>query len=152
MLGAVAALAIALPAAIGAAWYTTSDPSPDPVEITVYKNPSCGCCKAWVSHMREKGYAVQAKDLQDLSALKKHYGITDELAACHTAFVGGYVIEGHVPADAIARLLKEHPKGVKGLAVPGMPMGSPGMEGPTAQHYDVIAFDSTGATRVFAHK
>jgi hypothetical protein len=126
-------------------------PAAAPTEITVYKSPSCGCCTAWVDHVKANGFAVKAKDIPDLTALKRHYGVTPELASCHTSFVGGYVVEGHVPADVIAKLLKEKPK-VKGIAVPGMPMGSPGMEGPRSERYDVIAFDSTGKTRVYVSR
>jgi len=122
-----------------------------PVEITVYKTPTCGCCSAWVDHLKANGFAVNAKDVPDLTALKKHYGVTQELASCHTAFVGGYVVEGHVPADLIAKLLKDKPK-VKGIAVPGMPAGSPGMEGPRKDPYDVVTFDSTGKTKVYAKR
>ena len=122
-----------------------------PTEITVYKTPTCGCCTAWVDHLKKNGFVVKAKDIPDLSALKRHYGVTQELASCHTAFVGGYVVEGHVPADVIAKLLKEKPK-VKGIAVPGMPMGSPGMEGPRSDPYDVVTFDSTGTTKVYVSR
>lgn len=122
-----------------------------PTEITVYKTPTCGCCSKWVDHLKEHGFVVTAKDIPDLTALKKHYGVTQQLASCHTAFVGGYVVEGHVPADLITRLLKEKPK-VKGIAVPGMPMGSPGMEGPRADRYDVVTFDSAGKTAVYAKR
>ena len=120
-------------------------------EMTVYKTPTCGCCSAWIDHVKEHGFAVKAKDVPDLSALKKHYGVTQQLASCHTAFVDGYVVEGHVPADVIAKLLKERPK-VKGIAVPGMPMGSPGMEGPRRDRYDVVTFDSAGKTAVYAKR
>lgn len=122
-----------------------------PTEITVYKTPTCGCCTAWVEHLEKNGFVVKAKDIPDLSALKRHYGVTSEIASCHTGFVGGYVIEGHVPADVIAQLLKEKPH-IKGIAVPGMPMGSPGMEGPRKDPYDVVAFDSTGAKSVYASR
>ena len=122
-----------------------------PIEITVYKTPTCGCCTAWVEHLEQKGFAVKAKDIPDLSALKRHYGVTSDLASCHTGFVGGYVIEGHVPADVIAKLLEEKPS-IKGIAVPGMPMGSPGMEGPRKDPYDVIAFDSTGNKSVYVSR
>jgi hypothetical protein len=126
-------------------------PATAPTEITVYKTPTCGCCSAWIDHLKENGFVVKAKDVPDLTALKRHYGVTPNLASCHTGFVDGYVVEGHVPADVIARLLKEKPK-VKGIAVPGMPMGSPGMEGPRSERYDVVTFDSTGKTAVFAKR
>lgn len=145
-----ALLAIAGAAGALATAHAARTESP-PTEIMVYKTPTCGCCTAWVDHLGKNGFAVKSKDVPDLTALKKHYGVTSDLASCHTAFVDGYVIEGHVPADVIAKLLKEKPK-VKGLAVPGMPMGSPGMEGPRTDPYDVVAFDSTGKKSVFAKR
>ncbi len=117
--------------------------------ITVYKDPSCGCCKSWIEHLIKHGYHVDAKDTPGMTEIKHTLGVPDGLSACHTAVVDGYIIEGHVPAADIARLLKEKPK-VAGLAVPGMPMGSPGMEGPRTQHYQVLSFDKAGKTKVFA--
>ena len=117
--------------------------------ITVYKDAGCGCCKSWVAHLIKHGYRVDAKDTPDMTEVKRALGVPEALTACHTAVVNGYLIEGHVPAADIARLLKDKPK-VAGLAVPGMPMGSPGMEGPRAQHYKVLSFDKAGKTKVFA--
>lgn len=117
--------------------------------ITVYKDAGCGCCKSWVAHLIKHGYRVDAKDTPDMTEVKRALGVPDALTACHTAVVNGYLIEGHVPAADIARLLKEKPK-VAGLAVPGMPMGSPGMEGLRAQHYQVLSFDKAGKTKIFA--
>jgi hypothetical protein len=117
--------------------------------ITVYKDPSCGCCKSWIEHLIRHGYRVDARDTPEMTEIKRTLGVPDRLSACHTAVVNGYLIEGHVPAADIARLLNEKPK-VAGLAVPGMPMGSPGMEGPRSQHYQVLSFDKTGKTKVFA--
>ncbi len=106
-----------------------------------------------MGHLLANGFEVEAKDVADLQLrdLKARYGVTGQLAACHTAVVNGYVIEGHVPADVIATLLAERPDLV-GLAVPGMPIGSPGMEGPNPQPYDVLAFDEKGRTRVYSRK
>ena len=118
-------------------------------KITVYKDPSCGCCKNWIEHLIKHGYRVDAKDSPDMAKIKNTVGVPGELKSCHTAVVDGYLIEGHVPAADIDRLLATKPK-VKGLAVPGMPMGSPGMEGPTKQHYQVLAFDRAGKVEVFA--
>ena len=112
-------------------------------EITVYKSPSCGCCKKWVSHLRNNGLKVIAIDVKSVVPYKIKHGVTQPLASCHTALVGGYTIEGHVPAADIKRLLKNRPK-VKGLTVPGMPMGTPGMEGPRKDAYDVLTFDANG--------
>lgn len=117
--------------------------------ITVYKDPSCGCCKNWIEHLRKHGYTVDAKDTPDMATIKSTLGVPRDLRSCHTAVVAGYLIEGHVPAPDIDRLLSSKPK-VKGLAVPGMPMGSPGMEGGAPQHYNVVAFDRSGGKKVFA--
>lgn len=117
--------------------------------ITVYKDASCGCCKSWIEHLIKHGYRVDAKDSPDMTEIKHSLGVPDALTSCHTAVVNGYLIEGHVPAADIARLLKTKPK-VAGLAVPGMPMGSPGMEGPRTQKYQVLSFDKAGKTKVFA--
>jgi hypothetical protein len=94
--------------------------------ITVYKSPTCGCCEAWVEYLRGEGFQVKAFDREELSSLKREVGVTKEMASCHTATVDGYVIEGHVPAAPIRKLLAERPK-TRGLAVPGMPLNSPGM-------------------------
>lgn len=118
--------------------------------LTVYKDPNCGCCKEWIEHLRKHAFKVVAKDTSDVSGIKRSGRVPTQLMSCHTAFVNGYVIEGHVPADDIKRLLKEKPK-VAGLAVGGMPAGSPGMEqGNARDKYDVIAFNRDGSTRVFA--
>jgi hypothetical protein len=117
--------------------------------ITVYKDPGCGCCKSWIEHLIKHGYRVDAKDTPDMTEIKHTLGVPDGLTACHTAIVNGYLIEGHVPAADIDRLLAQKPK-VAGLAVPGMPAGSPGMEGMRAQPYQVLTFDKSGKTTVFA--
>jgi hypothetical protein len=111
----------------------------DPPRITVYKSPWCGCCEAWVDHVRAAGFAAEVHDVEDLAAIKRLAGVPDRLGSCHTASVSGYAIEGHVPADVIRRLLDERPA-VRGLAVPGMPVGSPGMEGPSPEPYTVYSF------------
>lgn len=118
-------------------------------EMVVYRSPACGCCTAWVEHMREAGFQVRVEDRTDLAPVKAEMGVPADLSSCHTARVGGYVIEGHVPADDVRRLLAEEPD-VKGLAVPGMPVGSPGMEGPNPEPYSVVAFDGEGGREVFA--
>lgn len=121
----------------------------DSVTVTVYKSPTCGCCKEWEKHMREAGFTVVSHDTNDMNAVKHEHGITQDIGSCHTATVGGYVLEGHVPAADVKRLLAERPA-VAGLAVPGMPMGSPGMEGIYRDKFNVVAFDSTGGRSVFA--
>jgi hypothetical protein len=119
--------------------------------ITVYKDPSCGCCTKWVAHLGANGFAPVAKDRTDMDALKDSLGVPAALRSCHTAVVGKFVIEGHVPAADVKRLIGTAPKGVLGLAVPGMPGGSPGMEMPgRADRYEVVAFSAGGATKVFA--
>jgi hypothetical protein len=120
------------------------------VNVTVFKDPNCGCCKSWVEHLRKHGFDVVTRDTSDLSGPKRTGRVPEQLHSCHTAFVNGYVVEGHVPAADIQRLLKDKPK-VAGIAVPGMPAGSPGMEmGSRVDRYDVIAFNRDGSTRVFA--
>ena len=121
-------------------------------DVKVYKDPSCGCCGAWAEHMRRNGFRVAAFDVADLDAVKKKQRVPAALGSCHTAIVAGYTIEGHVPAETVRRLLAQRPAGVIGLAVPGMPLGSPGMESPTPQRYDILAFDATGASRVFERR
>lgn len=117
--------------------------------VKVYKTPTCGCCTKWVEHLEANGFRVDTLELPDLRLVKQSNGISPQLASCHTAFVGGYVIEGHVPAQDIERLLEERPQ-VAGLTVPRMPIGSPGMEGPNPVRYDVLTFDGSGKTAVFA--
>ncbi|MFY9315911.1 MAG: DUF411 domain-containing protein [Burkholderiales bacterium] len=115
--------------------------------VTVYKSPTCSCCGEWVKHMQSAGFRVEAHDIADVKPIRRKYGVPDDLASCHTASVAGYVIEGHVPAADIKRLLREKTK-AKGLAVPGMVDGSPGMEQRSPRPYATIAFDERGS-RVF---
>ena len=119
--------------------------------VEVFKTPTCGCCMQWVEHLRKNGFTVRTTDMNDLSQIKKSRGVPDTVQSCHTAVVNGYVVEGHVPAADIHRMLKEKPA-IAGIAAAGMPIGSPGMDypGTTAQPYDVMSFDKNGATRVFA--
>jgi hypothetical protein len=123
-------------------------------KITVYKTSSCGCCKLWVDHLKASGFDVQAMDVssEEVRAVSKAAGLKDDGASCHTAKVGNYVVEGHVPADDIKRMLKEKPA-IAGIAAPGMPQGSPGMEQGSKEPYDVLAFTKDGKTTVYAkHK
>lgn len=117
--------------------------------VTVYKSPTCGCCKKWIKHMQDNGFEVKAHDMQKIDSIKSMSGVRKEFASCHTATVGGYVIEGHVPAADVKRLLAEKPK-VRGLTVPGMAAGSPGMEGPRKDKYQVLTFDNKGIVGVYA--
>ncbi len=128
-------------------------------ELTVYRSPTCNCCGHWVDHMQAAGFAVEDVVTDDMDAIKDQYGVPEALASCHTALIEGYVIEGHVPASDVQRLLSERPA-ILGLAAPGMPVGSPGMEtgdspsGPVFDHrvdpYTVVSFTANGDTATFA--
>lgn len=114
-------------------------------EATVWKSPSCGCCQGWIEHLEHSGYTVKAINVDDVDPIKAALGVPPKLASCHTAKIDGYVVEGHVPAQAIDKLLKERPK-VTGLASPGMPSGSPGMEGGPKDDNYVVTFGPNGST------
>ena len=149
--GGLAVIAVVVAASARSAAPETSRA---PVEVTVFKSPTCGCCKAWVEHLRKHAegtaFLVIARDTSDVSSVKQTAGVPEQLHSCHTAFVNGYVVEGHVPAEDIQRMLKEKPK-IDGIATPGMPVGSPGMEiGSRKDPYDVVAFKRDGSTFVFA--
>jgi len=120
-------------------------------QMTVYRSASCGCCTSWGSHIASAGYRIEDHVTEDMDAVKKAHGVSPQQASCHTAVVEGYVIEGHVPASAIQRLLTERPN-IRGLAIPGMPMGSPGMEvaGVEAERFEVLAIAHDGTISVFA--
>lgn len=121
--------------------------------ITIYKTASCGCCKEWVAHLEKNGFKPQVHDLPDLADTKNTLGVPNALRSCHTAVIGRYVIEGHVPADLIRKVVAEKPANVVGLAVPGMPAGSPGMEvAGRKDAYDVIAFLRDGKRSVYARR
>lgn len=118
--------------------------------IHVYKTETCGCCGLWVDHIKAAGFEVTVENLSnaDLAAVKQSHGIPVELSTCHTALAGGYVLEGHIPAEVIESFLEEAPE-VRGIAVPGMPIGSPGMEGPNPRPYHVITFDGEGNRTIY---
>jgi len=141
------ALAVALAATLAA--FSASSETSEAQVVKVYKSPTCGCCGKWIEHLEAAGFKVEATDVQSVQPIKASNGVTPRLASCHTALVDGYVIEGHVPAEDVKRLLKERPK-ISGLAVPEMPIGSPGMEGPNPERYDVIAFGGEKGETVFA--
>jgi hypothetical protein len=126
--------------------------APQAVSMTVYRDPSCGCCEAWAEQARSHGFAATVVDRPDMPAVKRQHGVPQALASCHTAIVAGYAIEGHVPFADVRRLLADKPKGIRGLAVPGMPRGSPGMEVPdgTKDPFRVLAFDAEGRLSVFS--
>jgi hypothetical protein len=118
-------------------------------DIVVYKNPECGCCTKWVKYLQDNNYNVTIEHTRDVLAVKKRLGVPEKLAACHTAVIDGYVVEGHITHRDIKRLLLFRPD-IKGIAVPGMPVGTPGMEsGNTVQPYNVMSFDEQGAVEVF---
>ena len=119
--------------------------------VQVYKSPTCGCCANWVKHLQQHGFKTQVTETENVADIKAQHKVPARAQSCHTAVVDGYVLEGHVPASDVQRLLKERPA-VIGLAVPGMPIGSPGMEVPNVkpQAYDVVTFDKQGQLKVFA--
>lgn len=123
-----------------------------PVTITVYKSPLCGCCGEWVKHAQGAGFTVKVVSVEELTDVNRSASVPKSLEACHTALVGTYVVVGHVPADLIKKMLAEGPK-ITGIAVPGMPQGAPGMEqGLGKVRYDVIAFERSGKTSVYAKR
>jgi hypothetical protein len=129
--------------------FTTPGATPASVSMVVYKTPTCGCCEKWVTHMRQAGFTVDARNIPDTTAERAKAGVPLDLASCHTGVVDGYAVEGHVPADLVKRMLKERPK-IAGIAAPGMPIGSPGMEQPGYNEaYNVMAFDKSGKTSVY---
>lgn len=117
--------------------------------VTVYKSPHCGCCSGWVKHLEAAGFAVVVKDVDDVQPVKRREAVPEAVESCHTARVGKYTVEGHVPAHVIKRMLRERPA-IRGIAVPGMPAGSPGMESMTPVRYQVLAFKGDGSTSVYA--
>ena len=135
----------------GAFW--ANNPAVAGPTITVYKSLTCGCCAFWVQHPEERGFDVIVRDTEALQGIKAEHGVGDHLASCHTALVDGYVVEGHVPAADIRSMLESRPD-IAGLAVPGMIVGTPGMEiaGQPAQPYQVLAFDRDGRTTVYANR
>jgi hypothetical protein len=122
-----------------------------PTVVTVYKDPGCECCARWVKHLTANGFSVTVRDTSNMDEIKRTMGVPAALQSCHTAVVGRYVVEGHVPADVIKKFIGEKSTSL-GLAVPGMVTGSPGMEGGTPEHYDVIVFERTGKQRVYAKR
>ena len=138
---------LALAATVGVGGLAIATPAPEP-EVVVYKSPSCGCCKKWVEHLQAAGFRVTVHDTSSLAGVMERYGVPRKLTACHTAVVDGYVVEGHVPADVIRRLLKERPE-IAGVGVAGMPAGSPGMESETPARYYILTFDKNGTTSVY---
>lgn len=120
--------------------------------ITVYRVKTCGCCGKWAEHLKQAGFDVTVNIVDDVAKVEGRNRVPEQLRTCHVAFLGPYAIEGHVPADVIKDLLKKRPRGIDGLAVPGMPLGSPGMESPSPQRYEILAFDRKGGISVFARR
>jgi hypothetical protein len=122
--------------------------------VTVYKSPTCGCCAKWVDHMKAAGFTVETRDVDDVRQKKDQFGVPQQLRSCHTAYAGGEVFEGHIPADVIKQYLANDTSKARGLAVPGMPIGSPGMEVPgrLAQPYEVFAFRGDGRAAVYSRQ
>lgn len=142
-------LSIAGGALAAGRWDEPTPPLAKPVEMTVYRNPTCGCCGKWLDHVRQHGFQVTDVLSEDMNAVKKRLGVPQNLASCHTAVVGGYVVEGHVPAGDIKKLLTDKPP-LAGIAAPGMPQGSPGMEmGGRQDAFSVMSFDKEGKTATF---
>lgn len=141
-------LALSIAVAIGIAGVSAAAPALA-AELTVYKSPWCGCCAQWNKHMRANGYTPVVRNVENLDPVKKMFGVPENLQSCHTAIIDGYVIEGHVPAKDVAKLLAERPK-ARGLAAPGMPSGAPGMEGGAKDRYNVLLFQADGATSVYS--
>lgn len=148
------ALGGAAAALIGERWWRRSNPKfvvAGTIPITVYASPTCGCCTAWTDHLRANDFLVTVERLADVTPIKRQFGVPESLWSCHTAMVHAYTIEGHVPADLVQRLVRERPA-IAGLAVPGMPNGSPGMEGAKKDPYDVLSFTADGVTRTYASR
>lgn len=115
----------------------------DKASVIVYKSPTCGCCGVWASYMDKEGYDVETRDVQDMSSIKQELGVPYELGSCHTAEVGGYIVEGHIPNEAIEKLLSEKPD-IKGIGMAGMPSGSPGMPGPKNEDFVIYEITDEG--------
>lgn len=154
MLKILALLALALgPIASIAAAPATKAPADKAVspalEMTVYRSPTCTCCGRWLEHMKQNGFLIKDIQTEDMDAIKRQHGVPDSLQSCHTALVGGYWVEGHVPAEDVKKLLRDKPA-FAGISVPGMPVGTPGMEmGPRKDPYAVMQMDKSGNTSVF---
>jgi len=145
----IVTLAVIASAAI---WLGVRSTDAQGAEIVVYKTPTCGCCGNWVTHLRDHGFEVSVVNVSDTQSARERLGVPRRLGSCHTAQIGKYWVEGHVPADLIKKLLTEQPDEIRGITVPGMPIGSPGMEGPNPVTYDVLAYGSNGKTTVYAKR
>lgn len=139
---------------IGERWWRSSNPSVLAVgetPITVYASPSCTCCHNWVQHLTDNKFHVTVEAVSDVGPMKRKLGVPGALWSCHTSIVSGYVVEGHVPADVVRKLLRDHPL-IAGVAAPGMPQASPGMDSGSMEPYDIVAFTQAGETSVYARR
>ena len=118
--------------------------------MAVYKTLACGCCDKWVEHLRDNDFDVEVNLVSETNSIRAQVGVPREVASCHTAIVGDYWVEGHVPADLIHKLLSEQPEDIRGIAAPGMPQGSPGMESPNPSKYKILSVDDKGEVEVYA--
>ena len=146
VLGVVAAIATVV------VWIGIPRTAPEDADIIVYKMRTCECCKNWVAHMRNSGLKVKTVNLSDTAPMQSRLGVPQDLRSCHTAVAGKLWIEGHVPADLVQRLISDNPDNIRGIAVPGMPRGAPGMEGPNPTEYNVLVYDSSGNTTLYARR
>jgi hypothetical protein len=145
-----AAIAVIAIIAAGAVWMAPPRVAPEDADVVVYKTATCGCCNKWVDHLRENNLSVSVVNVRETQSTQQRLGVPATLGSCHTAKVGDYFVEGHVPADLVQQLLDEQPEGIRGIAVPGMPIGSPGMEGPNPVEYEVVSVDLQGDVAVYA--
>lgn len=152
----VAVLLLLVAAAVawsGSIWLEAQAGGAVKPQLTVYKSATCGCCKNWIEHMKANGFDVKAFDVDDIDKVKLERGVPTAAASCHTGIVNGYIVEGHVPADAVLKMLKEKPD-IRGIAVPGMPVGSPGMEVASGQKqaYAIVSIDKAGKTKIYERR
>ena len=135
-----------------AVWWLTATPGAGATDLLVYKSASCGCCGEWVKHLEQNGFRVQVRNMEDMTAIKRQLGVPPAMDSCHTGVIGDYLVEGHVPAADIRRMLAERPP-IRGIAAPGMPVGSPGMEvpGQKPEPYQVFSFTLEGETQIFTN-
>ena len=142
--------AVALAAGGLAVWTGIHPTASAAEEVVVYKTPTCGCCNDWVQHLRDAGLQVSVVNVDSTQSIRDEAGVPNRLGSCHTAVIGDYFVEGHVPADLVQELMTSKPDNLRGITVPGMPIGSPGMEGPNPVEYDVLALDNDGQVFVYA--
>ena len=136
--------------AVATAWFNLPSTHAEMAGITVYKTPACGCCVDWIRHLRDNGFTVRVIDVPSTVPAREQFGVPHQLGSCHTGVFGNYWVEGHVPADLVQELMHEKPDDILGIAAPGMPMGSPGMEGPNPVEYQILAYDRNGKVSVYA--